>query len=141
MKTLALIPLLLHLVSASAFDSPQSLQILRGNVEIAEADIRHLLATHNDDPVEVMRLVDPGHAAILDEPRLLEVSGTEPAWAMEGDKLRLRKQGLSFTDLTGHENLFRSTVPLNNHLGACLFVCVGGTRGNFLIGAHPRNFS
>ncbi|KAH0835051.1 Zn-dependent exopeptidase [Lanmaoa asiatica] len=115
MKTFSLIPVLLQFVSASIF-TPQIQQILQGKVEITEANIRHLLAAHNDDLVEVMRLIDPVHAAILDKPRFLEIFGTEPPWMMEGDKLRFMKQGASFTDLTGHENLFRSTASSNEDI-------------------------
>ncbi|KAH7921874.1 Zn-dependent exopeptidase [Leucogyrophana mollusca] len=52
-----------------------------------------------------MRIVDPGNAAELDEPRLLQVFGQEAKWMTEGDKLRLRSQGLKFMDLTGYEDL------------------------------------
>lgn len=111
----ALVPisLFLSLVSASVLYPPssQSQQVLQsGNdVEDTEASIKQLLAVHDDDPVQVMHLVDPGYAATLDEPRLLQVFGAEPAWMTEGDKLRLKKQGLSFMDLTGRQDVFRST--------------------------------
>jgi leucyl aminopeptidase len=105
--------LLLSLVSASVLHPPpsQNQQVLwSGNdVEVTEATIKRLLAVHNDDPVQVMRLVDPGYASTLDEPRLLQVFGAEPAWMTEGDKLRLKKQGLSFMDLTGRQDVSRST--------------------------------
>ncbi|KAH0835054.1 Zn-dependent exopeptidase [Lanmaoa asiatica] len=107
--SLAPITLFLLFVSASV-SYPRNQQILQGNdVEITEATINRLLAAHKDDPVEVMRLVDPVYAATLDEPRLLEVFGAEPVWMTEGDKLRLKKKGLSFMDLTGREDIFRST--------------------------------
>lgn len=115
MNTFALISFLLRFVSASVF-TPQSQQILRGNIEITEADIKYLLATHNDDPVEVMRLIDPAHAEVLNEPRLIEVFGTEPVWLTEGDKLRFKKQGLSFIDLTGHENISMFTASSNKDI-------------------------
>jgi len=73
---------------------------------MTEANIDRLLATHDDDPVAVMRLLDPVYATTLDEPRLLQVFGSEPAWMTEGDKLRLKRQGLSFMDLTGREDIF-----------------------------------
>ncbi|KAH7909279.1 Zn-dependent exopeptidase [Hygrophoropsis aurantiaca] len=52
-----------------------------------------------------MRIIDPASATELDEPRLLQVFGEEAQWMTEGDKLRLRKQGLKFADLTGYEDL------------------------------------
>ncbi|KAN0086283.1 hypothetical protein V8E55_007417 [Tylopilus felleus] len=91
---------------ASARTSPtnvqeSSQQILHHSGGFTEANIKHLLAAHNDDPV--IRLLEPVYATILNEPRLLEVLGTEPVWMTEGDKLQLMKQGPTFTDLTGHE--------------------------------------
>ncbi|KII92043.1 hypothetical protein PLICRDRAFT_103137 [Plicaturopsis crispa FD-325 SS-3] len=60
------------------------------------------MALH-DDPVEVMKLLEPANAAELDEPRLLQVFGKDAEWMTEGDKLRLRKNGLAFMDLTGDD--------------------------------------
>lgn len=121
MKTFTLISLFFQLtvVSASAFATPQSQQIFRDNASITVVNFRHLLAAHNDDPIEVIRLLDPHYAKILHAPRLVEVFGTEPVWMTEGDKLRLKKQGLSFTDLTGHENI-TSTLSSNKDNGACV---------------------
>ncbi|KZT28595.1 Zn-dependent exopeptidase [Neolentinus lepideus HHB14362 ss-1] len=59
------------------------------------------LSALNADPVELYKLVDPEGAAGLDEPRLLHIWGEEKAeWLTEGDKLRLHRQGLKFTDIT-----------------------------------------
>ncbi|KAJ8595370.1 Zn-dependent exopeptidase [Rhizopogon salebrosus TDB-379] len=71
-----------------------------------DAIIEQLLATYDDDPVHVMRLLDPENASELDSPRLLQVFGTEAVWMTEGDKLRLRQQGLGFIDLTNHQDLY-----------------------------------
>lgn len=136
MKTFALIPVFLQVVSATVSTPLENQQILQGNVEITEADIKHLLAVHNGDPVEVMRLVDPVHAALLDEPRLLEVLGLEPTWMAESNKLRFMRHGLSFMDLTGHENLFMSTVSSSKDIGVCLFLIVVFTTGAGLINGH-----
>ncbi|KIJ63872.1 hypothetical protein HYDPIDRAFT_112847 [Hydnomerulius pinastri MD-312] len=103
MKAIAGISLLLPLVSASILNSQQ---VLRASEQPSEAIIDRLLAIHDDDPVRVMCIVDPVNAAELDEPRLLQVFGKEAVWMTEGDKLRLRKQGLAFMDLTGREDLF-----------------------------------
>lgn len=113
MKIFSLIPLFLRFVSAFVFTPPQSQQILQGDVEITETDVKHLLAAHDDDPV---------HAAVLDEPRLLKVFETEPAWMTEGDKIRFEKQGLPFTDITGHENFSVSTVSANEDISVYLFL-------------------
>lgn len=65
----------------------------------------HVLKTLADTPdvVEAFRLLHPEQAAELDEPRLLQILGDgEARWATEGDKLRLRREGVKFMDLTGH---------------------------------------
>ena len=127
---IAPISLFLSLVSASVLYPPrsESQQVLQsGNdVEVTEATINRLLAAHEDDPVRVMRLVDPGYAATLDEPRLLQVFGAEPAWMTEGDKLRLKQQGLSFMDLTGRQEVFRTSEKQTGMLFAVLARFVPG---------------
>ncbi|KII92045.1 hypothetical protein PLICRDRAFT_172199 [Plicaturopsis crispa FD-325 SS-3] len=94
-------------VAAASFDaSAQQQSVLSGAFETKEglsvAQIEHLASLH-DDPVELMKLLEPANAAELDEPRLLQVFGKDAEWMTEGDKLRLRKSGLAFMDLTGDD--------------------------------------
>ncbi|EPQ50990.1 Zn-dependent exopeptidase [Gloeophyllum trabeum ATCC 11539] len=65
------------------------------------------LSLSHDDPVVLYRAVDPAGAADLDEPRLLQIAGdgNPPTWMTEGDKLRLRRAGLKFVDLTETQDL------------------------------------
>ncbi|EIW80051.1 Zn-dependent exopeptidase [Coniophora puteana RWD-64-598 SS2] len=67
-----------------------------------QADLDYLLLD-NDGFKRAMQEVDPAYAAVLDEPRLVEVFGSERRWMTEGDKLRLKQQGFSFFDLTNFE--------------------------------------
>lgn len=96
-------------VSAAVFDQPSPQDVLgRPAIDTLtdrDAIIESLLATHAGDPVQVMRLLDPENASELDAPRLLQVFGAEAVWMTEGDKLRLRQQGLGFIDLTNHQDL------------------------------------
>ncbi|KAG1893793.1 Zn-dependent exopeptidase [Suillus fuscotomentosus] len=96
-------------VSAAVFDQQPPQDVLGKPTVDALTDrdaiIESLLATHADDPVQVMRILDPENASELDAPRLLQVFGTEAVWMTEGDKLRLRQQGLGFIDLTDHQDL------------------------------------
>lgn len=130
----ASVSLFLSLVSASILYPPQSQHVLQPEgktVEFTEATINRLLAAHNDDPVEVMRLLDPVYAETLDEPRLLQVFGSEPVWMTEGDKLRLKKRGLSFMDLTGREDLARLTSSFEKQTGmsfSAFTECLPGPR-------------
>ncbi|KZP14543.1 Zn-dependent exopeptidase [Athelia psychrophila] len=55
------------------------------------------------DVVEVMKMT--GHGAGLDEQRILDVFGQGVMIASEGDKLRLKKDGYSFMDITDHQDL------------------------------------
>jgi hypothetical protein len=61
-----------------------------------------------EDPVEAMKAYDPSSAYELDQPRLIEVFGEgEPVWMTEGDKLRLRKNGKAFMDVTEFRDVKR----------------------------------
>jgi leucyl aminopeptidase len=103
----ALLPVLF--VSAAVFDQLPPQDVLgkptANTLSDRDAIIESLLATHGGDPVQVMRLLDPENASELDAPRLLQIFGAEAVWMTEGDKLRLRQQGLGFIDLTDHQHL------------------------------------
>ncbi|KAH7106739.1 Zn-dependent exopeptidase [Auriculariales sp. MPI-PUGE-AT-0066] len=58
------------------------------------------------DVVDLMHLT--GHGDGLDEKRLVDVFGeSAPRWMTEGDKLRLKRLGTAFMDITDHEDLGR----------------------------------
>ncbi|KFA81199.1 hypothetical protein S40288_07515 [Stachybotrys chartarum IBT 40288] len=59
------------------------------------------------DPVDAFISLRPEAADELAEPRLLRVAGErEPRWLTEGDKMRLRRQGKKFTDITDYEQFY-----------------------------------
>ena len=63
------------------------------------------------DPVAAMISLDPSSEIFLSQPRLLRVSGSKEAeWMTEGDKLRLRRQGKKFVDITEHEEFYADRV-------------------------------
>jgi leucyl aminopeptidase len=63
-------------------------------------------ASAYDDPVAGLLSIRPELADVLSEPRLLRLlEGEQDVWASEGDKLRLRKQGKKFMDVTDHQHL------------------------------------
>ncbi|KAH8804604.1 peptidase family M28 [Xylogone sp. PMI_703] len=63
------------------------------------------------DPVDALVSVQPERAAELAEPRLLHVSGErQPEWMTEGDKLRLRRRGKKFMDITDHQDFYAQNV-------------------------------
>jgi leucyl aminopeptidase len=44
---------------------------------------------------------------VLAEPRLLQIMGAaKPEWMTEGDKMRLRRKGTKFMDITDHEAFY-----------------------------------
>jgi leucyl aminopeptidase len=63
------------------------------------------------DPVDALVSLHPEAAEQLAEPRLLHISGESSAqWMTEGDKLRLKRQGKKFTDITDHEAFYKEQV-------------------------------
>jgi leucyl aminopeptidase len=66
----------------------------------------------HSDPVEALISLDSENESFLAEPRLLRVLGddSEPQWMTEGDKLRLRRQGKKFIDITDHEEFYAEQV-------------------------------
>lgn len=63
------------------------------------------------DPVEALLSLQPDIAAELAQPRLLHLLGQqEPEWMTEGDKLRLRRRGKKFVDITDHQEFYAQQV-------------------------------
>ena len=59
------------------------------------------------DPVAAILSLDADLEAVLGQPRLLHVLGElQPTWMTEGDKLRLRRKGRKFVDITAHEEFY-----------------------------------
>lgn len=64
------------------------------------------LEAHND-PVDAWIALHPEVAENLSQPRLLHVAGDKNAqWMTEGDKLRLRRNGRKFVDITDHHAFY-----------------------------------
>ena len=57
------------------------------------------------DPVDALLSLQPELEATLSTPRLLDVAGLDAAvWMTEGDKLRLRREGRFFIDITDRQD-------------------------------------
>lgn len=83
----------------------------------------------HDDPVDAFVFLQPESEAELAQPRLLHVSGEEePRWMTEGDKLRLRRRGRKFADITDHEFFYAQNAVSALAGEACksLTVCWSG---------------
>lgn len=80
-------------------------------------DIVAALQQH-DDPVDAFISLqeDDGRAdaeAVLSEPRLLRRMGERKAeWMTEGDKMRLRRDGIKFMDITDHKEFYEEQVDV-----------------------------
>ncbi|KAI0975639.1 peptidase family M28 [Xylaria arbuscula] len=73
-------------------------------VHVVDDAILAALDAH-PDPVDALVSLRPELADNLAEPRLLHVFGDDkPQWMTEGDKLRLRRQGRKFKDITDYQD-------------------------------------
>ncbi|KZT27406.1 Zn-dependent exopeptidase [Neolentinus lepideus HHB14362 ss-1] len=107
-------------VTARTFSGAQiALEEVSSPVDALAHRIQELSLTYAD-PVELYKAVDPAGAADLDEPRLFRVPGLEGAmWLTEGDKLRLRRQGVKFVDITETQDLgMRNSARLQSTAAA-----------------------
>jgi leucyl aminopeptidase len=98
---LSLLPLLpLYIGSVTA--APQQLTFAGPEV-VHEAHSSILSAIDAyPDPVDALLSLRPDLALSLSTPRLLDVAGQDGAvWMTEGDKLRLKREGRFFIDITG----------------------------------------
>lgn len=92
--------------------------VLAPSPEVANARAEHvvddaILAALKlySDPVAALISLQPEIAVELAEKRLLHVIGDEkPEWRTEGEKLRLRKQGKKFVDITDHQDFYAQQV-------------------------------
>jgi leucyl aminopeptidase len=78
---------------------------------IDETTIFAALEKH-EDPVAAWIALQPEREVELAEPRLLRVMGEQeaPVWMTEGDKMRLRRQGKKFMDVTDHQDFYDQRV-------------------------------
>ncbi|KAK0710174.1 hypothetical protein B0T26DRAFT_652514 [Lasiosphaeria miniovina] len=68
-----------------------------------------------------MLALNPGVAHQLATPKLLHIMGdAAPTWMTEGDKMRLKKSGKKFADLTNHQNVLGDAGGLCLHSPADL---------------------
>lgn len=62
------------------------------------------------DPVDALIALQPEKADKLAERRLIHVFGEKKAeWMTEGDKLRLRRKGKKFRDITKHQDVYEDS--------------------------------
>ncbi len=119
-STLVLLLATSHLTLSSPFQGNQAVLEVETSPEFLDAnahveypvdnDILLALKTHSD-PVAALLSLRPETAAELAQPRLLHVSGEKIAeWMTEGDKMRLRRDGKKFVDVTDHEDFYAQQV-------------------------------
>ena len=100
------------MVLGSQFQNSQAILApeLPNPVPIVDEAILAALKKHSD-PVDALISLQPETAAEFAQPRLLHVFGeNKPQWMTEGDKLRLRRQGKKFADITDHEEFYAQQV-------------------------------
>ncbi|KAI1322167.1 peptidase family M28 [Xylariaceae sp. FL0255] len=76
-------------------------------VHTADAHVLAAIEAH-PDPIDAYLSLYPKQAAELAAPRLIHVHGDEagPQWLTEGDKMRLRRAGKKFKDITDFQDLY-----------------------------------
>ncbi|KAH8790530.1 peptidase family M28 [Hyaloscypha sp. PMI_1271] len=98
----------------ASLQDKQAVLVPSPELPIANAQAEHVvdkailaaLKTHSD-PVAALVSLQPELAADLAQERLLHVVGEQkPEWMTEGDKLRLRRRGKKFVDITDHEEFY-----------------------------------
>lgn len=78
----------------------------RPGKHVVDPAILHAIKIH-PDPVDALISLQPELADELARPRLLHVYGEKEAqWMTEGDKLRLRRKGRKFADITDFEDFY-----------------------------------
>ncbi len=81
---------------------------------IVDEAILAILKTHFD-PVAALISLQPELAAELAQERLLHVVGDQkPEWMTEGDKLRLRRRGKKFVDITDNYEFYAQKVDVSS---------------------------
>lgn len=85
-------------------------------VHVVDDAILAALDAH-PDPVDALISLRPELADELAEPRLLHVVGNDtPRWMTEGDKLRLRRKGQKFKDITDYQEDVGASFAGHAHL-------------------------
>lgn len=114
MKSICTSSLLLLSTSlfSTGFASQESQVHLTASSKHHQVDPAILAALEKySDPVDAFVSLHPEAAEQLAEPRLLHVLGEPDAqWLTEGDKLRLKRKGKKFTDITDHESFYKEQV-------------------------------
>jgi len=105
---LSLLPLL-PLYAYTAAAAPQQLAL---STPETEYNVHPSILSAVDsfaDPVEALLSLQPELAQALTTPRLLDVAGEDGAvWMTEGDKLRLRREGRFFIDITDRPDALKA---------------------------------
>lgn len=72
--------------------------------QAAPQALQDILQAH-EDPVDAFLAYKPDAAAFLAQARLIHINGEpEPRWLTEGDKMRLRRRGKKFMDVTDFQD-------------------------------------
>lgn len=109
LASLAYAAILSSCVVTAAPSSQHVLEIDQPVQHLVSPSILSALDTYTD-PVQALISLRPDLNTELNEPRLIHVTGEEEAvWMSEGDKLRLRKDGRKFVDITRHQSAAHMT--------------------------------
>ncbi|WWD00961.1 hypothetical protein V866_007899 [Kwoniella sp. B9012] len=114
------LPALTLVTSSPLIESTDSAQLPLNNLLSSSASTQHevhpsILSAleQHDDPVDALLYLKPELEDMMSQRRLLRIFGQGPregVWMTEGDKLRLRREGKKFMDLTESQDLSESRL-------------------------------
>ncbi|KAM3530968.1 hypothetical protein MY4038_004640 [Beauveria bassiana] len=106
--------LLLALGFAGLGSASQDSQVVFSHNADAQHKVNPAILTalrEHKDPVDAYIALYPEEAEKLAEKRLLRIAGAkEPQWMTEGDKMRLRRKGRKFADVTDYEEFYKKNA-------------------------------
>ncbi|WVW78073.1 hypothetical protein I302_100024 [Kwoniella bestiolae CBS 10118] len=118
LNALLALPALSLVLSSPLLESTDSAQLPLTNLLSSSASEQHEVhpsifaaLDKHDDPVDALLSLKPELEDMMAERRLLRIFGEGPregVWMTEGDKLRLRREGKKFMDLTESQDMLES---------------------------------
>lgn len=124
--------------SAAAVNGQDAQVVLSPSEPKHEVDATILAALEaHKDPVDAYIALKPEMADELAEPRLLHVAGEkEPRWTTEGEKLRLKRKGKKFSDITDYQAFYEEHAA-STTAGKARMPSINPTRTQVLLTVTP----
>jgi leucyl aminopeptidase len=97
-----------------ALTQSEAQKVLGAHAHHVDPNILSAIEAHSD-PVDAFVALNPESMDILSERRLLRIPGNPtPKWLTEGDKMRLRRQGQKFIDITDYQESIHQVMSASS---------------------------